>query len=403
MLLLNLSDVDKYKLKTTMEAYTTAYHISASWGFNNKTWNKIYNHRGTYAMVRQMVPNLPSGLVQAARDVACENLKMLKNKKLPRRKIYSAMRYNRNVLRFNFQKSWVSIGTTQGRIKTTLKIPDYFNKYINWKIISCVLKYEKSKDRFYLGTIVECDTPHPKLNGEVLGIDRGLINLAVCSNNKFFNSSKIRNVRGMYEYNRAQLQAKDTRSAKRKLKALAGREKRFTAWENHRISKTLANMSYNVFALEDLSGINGKRCWNKKHKRNLKVWPYWSLEQMLKYKAEDLAKTILFVDPQNTSIMCSKCGHTSRKNRAKSYFKCIICGYMLNADLNASRNIARSGKSGLGRLLAHKPNASSHDDGMGPKCPELRCKLSCDRKAVSPRCFGTFGGYDLQIGDGGGN
>lgn len=80
-----------------------------------------------------------------------------------------------------------------------------------------------------------------------------------------------------------------------------------------------------------------------------------------------------------------------------------MCGYMLNADLNASRNIARSGKSGLGRLLAHKPNASSHDDGRGPKCPELRCKPSCNRKAVSPRCFGTFGGYELQIGDGGGN
>jgi hypothetical protein len=47
MLLLNLSEVDKFKLKMTMEAYTTAYHISESWGFNNKTWNKISNHRGT--------------------------------------------------------------------------------------------------------------------------------------------------------------------------------------------------------------------------------------------------------------------------------------------------------------------------------------------------------------------
>jgi putative transposase len=112
-LLLNLSDEDKSKLLETMEAYTVAYHISASWGFENKTWNKISNHRGTYSLIRDVVPNLPSGLVQAARDVACENLKRLKNRMVPNRKKYSAMRFNKNVIRFCLNHDFVSISTVR--------------------------------------------------------------------------------------------------------------------------------------------------------------------------------------------------------------------------------------------------------------------------------------------------
>jgi putative transposase len=59
----------------------------------------------------------------------------------------------------------------------------------------------------------------------VLGIDLGLRNLAVCSNNRFFNSKEIKRVKGIYAFQRAQLQAKGTRSAKRKLRKIAGRKR----------------------------------------------------------------------------------------------------------------------------------------------------------------------------------
>jgi putative transposase len=36
------------------------------------------------------------------------------------------------------------------------------------------------------------------MNSEVLGIDRGLNNVAVCSNNMFFDSSRIDATRGKY-------------------------------------------------------------------------------------------------------------------------------------------------------------------------------------------------------------
>lgn len=48
------------------------------------------------------------------------------------------------------------------------------------------------------------------------------------------------------------------------------------------------------------------------------------------------------VDPQHTSERCSQCGHVaaeSRKNQAR-VFRCVACGFKLDADLNAARNIA---------------------------------------------------------------
>ena len=44
-------------------------------------------------------------------------------------------------------------------------------------------------------------------------------------------------------------------------------------------------------------------------------------------------------DPRYTSQKCSKCGFTSRDNRKRANFDCQGCGFRLNADLNASRNI----------------------------------------------------------------
>jgi transposase len=44
------------------------------------------------------------------------------------------------------------------------------------------------------------------------------------------------------------------------------------------------------------------------------------------------------VKPNYTSQICSRCGKLG--SRSKSLFVCSHCGYSLNADLNASKNLA---------------------------------------------------------------
>ena len=47
------------------------------------------------------------------------------------------------------------------------------------------------------------------------------------------------------------------------------------------------------------------------------------------------------VDPAFTSQRCSACGQVDRKSReSQAVFRCTACGYALNADVNAARNIA---------------------------------------------------------------
>ena len=52
---------------------------------------------------------------------------------------------------------------------------------------------------------------------------------------------------------------------------------------------------------------------------------------------------------------CSKCGFVHGQNRNGLGFRCGNCGFSLNADLNASRNIGVLGKSEHLRLFVNEP------------------------------------------------
>jgi transposase len=59
-------------------------------------------------------------------------------------------------------------------------------------------------------------------------------------------------------------------------------------------------------------------------------------------KAERYAIEVEQVSPAYTSQRCSSCGFTHETNRrSKHRFVCQKCAYELNADYNASKNIAR--------------------------------------------------------------
>ncbi len=55
---LKLANQDRRTLLDTMRAYTNAFSASATWGFENESWNKVDNHNATYKLVRQTNPEL---------------------------------------------------------------------------------------------------------------------------------------------------------------------------------------------------------------------------------------------------------------------------------------------------------------------------------------------------------
>lgn len=198
--------------------------------------------------------------------------------------------------------------------------------------------------------IATCDVPDaaPFVPHGFVGVDLGIVNIAVTSTGVVFSGSGLNKVRHRNQRLRAKLQQKGTKSAKRLLKKRRRKEQRFANDVNHQISKqivTEAKRTNHGIALEDLTGIRARVRLKKPQRVTLHSWSFYQLGQFVKYKAERDGVPVVFVDPAYTSQECSMCHHIEKKNRPnQSTFLCRRCGMSdLSADENAARNIASRG------------------------------------------------------------
>lgn len=337
----------------TAKQFKEAAQIVLDYGFENKTFNKNKLNKGTYKVIRERIPTLPSALIQTARDTASEALKATELKKKIKRKSLT-IRYDNRTFKFYPDSHTVSLTTVQGRLVYPVAHSPLIDKY-RGQYTNAQLVINEKRNRIFI--MVQVNVPDKEVmkkeDVKVLGIDRGVKNIAVLSNNVFFNSKHVREVKGRYQYLKRKLQHLGTRSAHRKLKKLSGRERRFVRDVNHVISKNIVSLPYDVFALEALNPAYMKQ--NDQYKAIRKNHGSWSpseLQKFIEYKAKDAGKTVIYVNPKYTSQKCSRCGYLSKDNRHGSVFKCQNCGFQLNADLNASRNIEVLGRSEYFRLTS---------------------------------------------------
>ncbi len=358
-------------LVETGKQFMKACQIVLDYGFAEKTYNKNRLNRGTYRDVREKIPTLPSALVQTARDTASEALKQTELEKKIHRSSYT-IRYDRRTFRFYPDSDTVSLTTVRGRLVFPVANSPLVEKYRGEYTNAQVVIHTKDRKMFLMVQVEMDEVDHEavrKRDAGVVGIDRGIKNIAVLSNNMFFNSAHLKDVKGRYRYNKKRLQHAGTRSAHRKLLETSGRERRFVLDTNHVISKKIINLPFDVIALEDLRTAGMKKKSNgRRFNHKLGSWSPFQLQQFIEYKAEDSGKTLIYVNPKYTSQKCSNCGYIDRNNRHGSVFHCLNCSFDLHADLNASRNIEVLGKSGYFRLLSTSQSLrfdESMPTGMG--------------------------------------
>lgn len=243
----------------------------------------------------------------------------------------------------------LSINTLQNRVLVT-PVCHGFDQYLDGSYKLGTAKLLKTGGKWYLHIsatkhIDEFDTADVK---HVAGIDRGLRFLATSYDEQgkttFYDGQKIMHKRAKYEKVRAQLQSKGTRSAKRRLKKLSGRENRWMTDVNHQLSKTLVQKygSNTLFVIEDLTGVNFNRDDLPKalHHQN-SSWSFYQLEQFLTYKALQNHSKVLKVPAAYTSQRCPKCGVIKKSNRNHDthLYHCTNCNYSSNDDRIGAMNI----------------------------------------------------------------
>ena len=352
----------------TIRAYNEAVNAVIDAGWSGRTCNKNALHAATYSAVREQLPSLQSSLVQCARDMASASLKLAKKNgwqcKKPVKKSMSSIRFNQRTFTPFLESGTLSISTIDGRKTYPIVIPPYFQRYPFSTVNALVLKVKKDKIIAFLNIEI-ADPAVNELPVTFLGVDRGINNAVVASDNTFWNSSHIKNVKYKYQKLRQSLQSKGTRRCKRKLKSLAGRERRFMTGENYQIAAWVVAKPFDCIVLENLKGIKANAKNQKKvgeqTRKKFANWAYYQLEMLVVNKALEAGKMVLFVNPKYTSQRCSRCGHVAKDNRHGAEFSCKQCGFSIHADLNAARNISERGSAVFGRAEVNRPNVARDD------------------------------------------
>ena len=360
-------------LAETSRQFTSAFNQSSAIGWAAGVSNATKLHYLAYYPVKHAHPTLVSDLINQARVKAAEAIRSalaLKTKGWrfnEPRSLACPPRYNKNTYRLNWAKFTLSLSTTGGRQKVPFSVPAYAAQYIGGSPDSADLMYHG--DAWWLHAVVTVPVPQIAATEDVVGVDLGLAQPAVTSTNRFLGKKAWRAVEGRSFKHRRALQAKGTRSAKRRLRQMRHRQRLFRRDCDHVLSKQIvaATPPGGTIVVENLTNIRARvKTTIGPRARRIHGWSFAQVRQFIAYKAEARGCTVVAVDPRLTSQTCSRCGFTARNNRrSRGAFRCRSCDYQTHADRNAALNIAAKYRAGVGRsdpggLPVRQPIASEH-------------------------------------------
>lgn len=242
-----------------------------------------------------------------------------------------------------------------------------------YKLSDSYFKFEKSlyksKDKeklfFYMVVKIPEENRNSLCPDTYVGVDLGIKKPAVCAVNngkgsKFIGDGKFINDKRRY-FEREKLNIKRSvntmskggKGYKRKMRPvdnIRDKEARFFKNLNHAMSKQIVQFALtqkaSVIKFEFLEGF----AENHRYSKFLKNWTYFKLQTLTIAKAKKHGIEVVKVDPYHTSQTCAECGHYEPGQRTdQATFvcnnpECKEHGVKINADLNASRNIAKSTK-----------------------------------------------------------
>jgi putative transposase len=314
-------------------------------------WNTTKLHHLVYQSVRESTGLKANHVCQAIRRVI-GNAKAVKQVHK-----FRSTSLNLDSRTFTYNEDLQTAGVTliSGRKQFKLSIGGYQIALLRGQTPTSATLNKTRRGDYYINICVEIPTEPTGKTPKVIGVDLGRREIATTSTGNSWSGAKIQATRDRYSKVRANVQRKRTRSSRKLLRRLQGREQRYQKWLNHNISKQLVNEAKQngaALAFEDLTNIrqslNEKRR-SKIERRRTNNWAFYQLRMFVGYKALMAGVPVLFVPPAYTSQVCNRCGHvhpeSGKSFRSGKRFKCGHCGFEHDADVNAALNIAALGLS----------------------------------------------------------
>lgn len=253
--------------------------------------------------------------------------------------------------------SRASISVMNNRIKLPFKLTAKQKELFtnpNWKRGNARLVQTGKKWFLYISFTRKVPEVDISKFDNIISIDAGLRQIMTIYNPKtgqtfFKNGQNIKKKRQNYAKKRQSLQSKNTKSAKRRLKELSGRENRWMTDVNHCLSKTLVSENPNtLIVVEDLTNVTFDTVSHRKKENRYEhhSWAFYQLQQDIAYKAREHGSYLVKVNPAYTSQRCPKCGTICKENRDKTnhIYHCNNCHYQSNDDRVAAMNIVQLGQ-----------------------------------------------------------
>jgi transposase len=215
-------------------------------------------------------------------------------------------------------------------------------------------------------------------NGEIVGIDRGVVVSAALSTGELRNAPWLSTGRQrrltLLQRKLARSQRGSRRRMARKLAIARLKAREADARKDwcEKVSTDLARR-FDVIRFEDLriadmtrsaKGTQAEPGRGVRQKAGLNREIIRSGWGLLARRLDEKAPTrVERVSPAYTSQRCSRCGHVAAGNRkSQAIFACLACAFTLHADVNAARNIAAGhavtvrGRSGLPGRTNREPH-----------------------------------------------
>lgn len=348
-------------LKRTLEAANAACNYISAVAWSRRTFGKFALQKLCYQDVRETFGLSAQMVVRALAKVG-NAYKLDKQTKRTFRPLAS-IAYDDRILSFALPDSSISIWTLEGRQSIPFVCGERQRAMLQTRQGESDLLFHRGA--WYLLVTCEVEEVDPQDVDDVLGIDLGVTNIASDSDGMIHSSRMVNHVRYRHRRLRTNLQKRGTKAARRRLKQLAGQERRFARDVNHTISKHLVEQAERTkrgVALEDLKGIRTRVRARRSQRAQLHSWSFHQLRTFIGYKAQRAGIRVVLVDPRNTSRRCPACAHTDKSNRPNpSTFRCTSCGCAGHADVIAAENIRV-----LGRAVVMQPHVSEAASAVAP-------------------------------------